>query len=108
MVIEPGTATAAGNWVRCWIGAGAVAIIGPLLDKMGTGWLGVLVVGVWVGFSPLLWVVLKWGPGWREEKVLRDEKRDVAGGKDKVIDVEAVGKILGGSEAPEEEEAGKS
>jgi hypothetical protein len=31
-----GTATAAGNLVRCWIGAGAVAVIGPLLESIGT------------------------------------------------------------------------
>ncbi|KAE8453207.1 hypothetical protein EG329_011274 [Mollisiaceae sp. DMI_Dod_QoI] len=34
----PGTATAAANWVRCWMGAGAVAAIGPLLNEIGTGW----------------------------------------------------------------------
>jgi len=78
----PGTATAAGNWVRCWIGAGAVAVIGPLLDRIGTGWISVLVAGIWVVFSPLLWMVLKWGPVWREEKVLRDE-RDIVSEKEK-------------------------
>jgi hypothetical protein len=72
----PGTATAAGNWVRCWIGAGAVALIGPLLDSIGTGWISVLVAGIWVIFSPLLWMVLKWGPTWREQKVVRDEGRE--------------------------------
>ena len=64
-----------------------------------------LVVGVWVGFSPLLWVVVKWGPGWREEKVLRDEERVAGGGKDKIMDIEGIGEILGRNEG---EEVGKS
>ncbi|KAE9380515.1 MFS general substrate transporter [Stipitochalara longipes BDJ] len=102
---RPGTATAAGNWVRCWIGAGSVAIIAPLLEKIGTGWVGVLVVGIWVAFSPLLWVVVKGGPGWREDKVIRDEERDVGVGKDKGRDVEAAGRMLSRSE---NEEVGKS
>jgi MFS family permease len=71
----PGTATAANNLVRCWIGAAAVAGVGPLLNHIGTGWFGVLVAGVWVGFSPLLWVVHMWGAGWREDRRVRDEKK---------------------------------
>lgn len=71
----PGTATAANNLVRCWIGAAAVAGVGPLLNHIGTGWTGVLVAGVWVGFSPLLWVVWTWGPGWREEKRARAARK---------------------------------
>jgi len=102
----PGTATAAGNWVRCWIGAGAVAVIGPLLDRIGTGWLCVLVAGIWVISSPLLWMVLKWGPAWREEKVLRDEAQH-ASEKDmgKNGDVERGNEMLSRSE---DDEAGKS
>lgn len=71
----PGTATAASNWVRCWIGAGAVAIVGPLLSTVGMGWVGVIVAFIWVCASPLLWVVYKWGPRWREEKRAREEKK---------------------------------
>lgn len=33
----PGTATAANNLVRCWIGAAAVAGVGPLLNRAGAG-----------------------------------------------------------------------
>jgi hypothetical protein len=53
-----------------------------------------------VVFSPLLWVVLKWGPGWRDEKVARDEGREVSGEveKGKIGGVEAMGEILGRSE----------
>jgi multidrug resistance protein len=73
---SPSTATAASNWVRCWIGAGAVAIVGPLLSAVGMGWVGVIVAFIWVCASPLLWVVYKWGPGWREEKRVREEKKE--------------------------------
>lgn len=86
---RPGTATAAGNLVRCWIGAGAVALIGPLLERIGTGWVGVLVVGVWVAFSPLLWAVVRCGPRWRDEKVVRDNEREKIDGNSG--DIEAVG-----------------
>jgi hypothetical protein len=34
--------------------AGAVAVIGPLLNKIGTGWVSVLVAGILVVFSPFL------------------------------------------------------
>lgn len=44
----PGTATAAMNLVRCWMGAGPVAAVGPLLDVVGLRWTSVLVAGVWV------------------------------------------------------------
>lgn len=103
----PGTATAAGNWVRCWIGAGAVAVIGPLLDRIGTGWISVLVAGIWVVFSPLLWMVLKWGPVWREEKLVRQDSREVSEEKEKSKN----GDVEKGSEMlppGEDDEASKS
>jgi hypothetical protein len=52
----PGTATAAKNLGRCWIGAAAVAGVGALLNCVGKGWFDMLVVRVWVGFSPVLWL----------------------------------------------------
>jgi multidrug resistance protein len=72
---SPGTATAANNLMRCWIGAAAVAGIGPLLDNIGTGWASLIVAGIWLLFSPILLLVYNRGPQWREEKRVRDEKK---------------------------------
>jgi hypothetical protein len=80
---SPGTAAAASNWVRCLIGAGVVAIVGPLLSAVGMGWVGVIVAFIWVCASPLLWVVYKWGPRWREEKRSREERKKEEGGEKK-------------------------
>ena len=75
-ISKPGPRLRLGSWVRCWLGEGAVAVIGPLLERIGTGWLGVLAVGIWVVlFNPWLWVVMRWGLGWREEKRVMDEER---------------------------------
>lgn len=70
---DPGTAAAANNLVRCWRGAGAVVAVGPLLNTIGTGWMSVLVAGVWALRSPLIWAAWRWGPRWREERKIMEE-----------------------------------
>jgi MFS family permease len=69
-----GTATAAMNLARCLMGAGAVAAVIPLLEKIGIGWTSVVIAGVWAVFSPIMFIVIKLGPKWREEKRVREEK----------------------------------
>lgn len=73
---SPGTATAAMNLVRCRMGAGAVAFVNPLLNAIGLGWTSVLVAGVWILVSPVVLVIIKFGPRWREEKRLKDERKE--------------------------------
>ena len=73
-------ATAAANFMRCLLGAGGVAAVIPLLDKIGRGWTGMLIVCVWVAMSSCWWAVMIWGPGWRKEK--RDKEK-VKGEKEK-------------------------
>jgi len=70
-----GTATAAMNLARCLMGAGAVAAVIPLLEKIGIGWTSVVIAGTWAFFSPILFMVIKFGPKWRKEKRIREEKR---------------------------------
>ncbi|KUJ12303.1 MFS general substrate transporter, partial [Mollisia scopiformis] len=70
---SPGTATAAANLLRCWMGAGAVAFIGPLQAKIGSGFACVAVAICWILSSPLLWIVWKHGPAWREERRIKAE-----------------------------------
>ena len=68
------TVTAANNLSRCLLGAGATAVIEPMLQAMGRGGCYSFIAGVIVVMSPLLWVEMENGPRWREERRLRGEK----------------------------------
>jgi MFS family permease len=70
-----GTATAAFNLVRCLLGAGSTALILPMESAMGTGWAFTFIGLLYVVLSPMLLVVMRWGPGWREKRWLKDEKK---------------------------------
>ena len=71
---KPSTATAANNLMRCWMGAGGTAVILPIVDALGRGWAFTLVGLLVLASSFMPWMLLKWGPKWREERFLRDEK----------------------------------
>jgi MFS family permease len=73
---SPGTASAAMNLVRCWLAAGAVAAVIPLMDAIGIGWVSVFVAGIWLVMSPVVFLVIKRGPEWREEKRRRLEEKE--------------------------------
>lgn len=53
------------------MGAAGTAVIVEMIDGMGRGWCFTLVAAVVGATSPLLWVLVRWGPGWREERRLR-------------------------------------
>jgi hypothetical protein len=72
---KPATATAANNLVRCWMGAGSAAASVPLINRVGLGWTVTIAAGIWLGFTPVLWVIMVKGPGWRREARLANEKR---------------------------------
>jgi predicted MFS family arabinose efflux permease len=65
---SPATAMAANNLFRCLVSAGATAIAVPLINRIGIGWTSVFIAGVWLCFSPCLWLVLIYGAEWRQEK----------------------------------------
>ncbi|KAI9034899.1 MFS general substrate transporter [Aspergillus affinis] len=71
---RPGTASAALNLSRCWMGAGGVALTGPLNRIAGIGWMGVVIAGVWLAFSPFIGLVIRSGLRWREGRL-----REVSG-----------------------------
>lgn len=71
---SPSTATAANNLVRCFVGAGGTGIITIMIKAMGRGWCFTFIALVCVAASPMLWVEMKWGPIWREERRLRLER----------------------------------
>ncbi|KAL9622299.1 MAG: hypothetical protein Q9160_003310 [Pyrenula sp. 1 TL-2023] len=70
------TATAANNLLRCLLGAGATAVVQPMLQGMGRGWTFTFVALVLIALTPTLWVVYFKGMSWREARRLRMEKLD--------------------------------
>ena len=68
-----GRATAANNLVRCLLGAGASAVVGPMLERLGRGGCYTFVGGLWAVLVPLIWGIIRWGKSWREEKRKRGE-----------------------------------
>jgi MFS family permease len=64
----PATALAANNLFRCLVSAGATALAVPLINRIGIGWTSVFIAGVWLCFSPCLWLVLLYGAQWRTDK----------------------------------------
>lgn len=78
---SPSTATAANNLVRCLMGAAGTGIISIMIKRMGRGWCFTFIGLVCIAAMPMLWVELKWGPVWREERRVRLEK--IAKGKER-------------------------
>ncbi|KAB8254398.1 major facilitator superfamily domain-containing protein [Aspergillus pseudonomiae] len=66
-------ATASNNFVRCLLGAGATALIDPMLNAMGRGWCFTFIAFVMLATAPLLGVVVRFGPRWRRERLARTE-----------------------------------
>ncbi|KAF2261538.1 MFS general substrate transporter [Lojkania enalia] len=71
--MSPSTATAANNLVRCFMGAAGTGIINIMIDAMGRGWCFTFIAGIVLLFSPILWILLQWGPKWREERRVKME-----------------------------------
>lgn len=70
---SPSTASAANNLTRCLMAAGASAVIEPVIHAMGIGWAYKFAALVCVALSPVLFVVLRYGQRWREERRRRLE-----------------------------------
>lgn len=72
--LSPATATAANNLVRCLMGAAGTAVIIQMIHGMGRGWSFTFITAVIFFTSPMLWVLTKKGPKWREARRVRVEK----------------------------------
>ncbi|TKA31471.1 hypothetical protein B0A50_02318 [Salinomyces thailandicus] len=72
--LAPATATSANNLVRCLMGAGATVAVIYMIEAMGRGWCFTFVAGVVAVCSPILWVLERWGPGWREARRVKAEE----------------------------------
>jgi multidrug resistance protein len=64
----PATVIAANNLVRCELGAGTTAAVVYGVNAMGRGWFFTLIAGIVAILSPVLWILQRWGPQWREER----------------------------------------
>lgn len=72
--LSPATATAANNLIRCLLGAGATGVIIYMIEAMGRGWAFTFVAGVVAVCSPILWLLERRGPEWREARRVRAEE----------------------------------
>ena len=72
---SPATASAANNLIRCLLGAGGTALVIPMINAMGRGWTYTFIGLVCIALTPVFFVVMRCGPGWREERRLREEKK---------------------------------
>lgn len=61
----PATVMAANNLVRCSLGAGAAAVVNPLVSKLGVQWTYGIVAGYLLAVTPLLMLVYAKGWSWR-------------------------------------------
>ena len=83
------TASAAGNLSRCLVSAAATAFATPMINKIGIGWMCVFFAGVWVLFSPVLWMVMIFGQKWqRETQRKNDAKQKERETAERINDVE--------------------
>lgn len=75
---SPATAVAANNLFRCFVSSGGTAIALPLINRIGMGFTALAIAGVWVVFSPLLWLVMFRGAEWRKATLAKQEAKRAA------------------------------
>ncbi|CRL24458.1 Sucrose/H+ symporter, plant [Penicillium camemberti] len=68
----PATAMAANNLVRCFLGAGAAAVVNPLIKRIGAQWTYCFVSGAIVLVTPILSIVYLQGWEWRKKQAETD------------------------------------
>lgn len=77
--MSPSTVSASNNLIRCCMGAVSTAILNPLLEGIGRGWTFTLLALLALAFSPGLLLLIRKGPGWREKRRVRIEKKALKG-----------------------------
>ncbi|KAF9893507.1 hypothetical protein FE257_010819 [Aspergillus nanangensis] len=65
---RPASATALNNLCRCLLGAAGVSAIQPMIGALRAMKAFLIVAGVVLLFTPLVWVEGKWGEKWRRER----------------------------------------
>ncbi|KXH68327.1 major facilitator superfamily transporter [Colletotrichum salicis] len=69
----PATATAANNLVRCTMGAVGTAVIEYMIRGMGRGWSFTFLAALCAVLSPMMFLIAKKGPVWRNGRQMREE-----------------------------------
>ena len=72
--MSPATATAANNLCRCLMGAGGTAVIIYMIQGMGAGWCFTFVAAVVLISTPILLMLMRWGPRWRNARMEKKER----------------------------------
>ncbi|KAF5978775.1 major facilitator superfamily transporter [Fusarium bulbicola] len=78
---KAGTVTASNNLLRCLLGAGATAAVVPMINAIGTGWTLTVFALLNIVSLPLLWHVMRHGPGWRAETARKKEMEQTRAGE---------------------------
>ena len=73
---SPATVSASLNICRCLMAAAGSAAVQYVIDAWGLGWTYTFCGLVLAACMPLLWVLARWGPRWREERWVRLERRE--------------------------------
>ena len=72
------SATAVNNLMRCLIGAAGVAVVQPIIEALTAEYMFVLLAGITVSMTPLLWVEQRFGASWR---LARNERLESEAGR---------------------------
>jgi multidrug resistance protein len=70
------TAMAANNFGRCLFGAGSTAVLVPMLEAMGRGWFFTFIAFVMLSTVPMVFLLIRVGPRWREEQRSKQKAGD--------------------------------
>ncbi|KAI0697552.1 MFS general substrate transporter [Cytidiella melzeri] len=65
---QSSSVTACNNIVRCSFGAACVSVIALIIQAIGIGWTYVLLSGLCVLVTPLMFIVMRMGPRWRAQR----------------------------------------
>lgn len=76
------SATATNNLCRCLLGAVGVSVIQPLIDSVKIMLAFIILTGVILLFTPLIWVQSRWGEVWRLERERKLAQGSTAGNTD--------------------------
>lgn len=63
------------NLVRCGLGAALVSVIDLILEALDPGWTYVVMAAMCLAVSPLLFIEIRFGPRWREQRRRRASVR---------------------------------
>ena len=72
---QSASATAALNLVRCLVGAGGTAVVGPLIARIGTGWTFTILAVLMLASSGLVVAQMVCGRRWRREVKARQNDK---------------------------------